>query len=334
MTDARRIAPSVDTQAVTSPLTAAAIFLVLTVEADGSDTVRDLLADLPGLQRAVGFRVPSGELSCVVGIGANAWDRLFAMPRPDGLHPFREITGERHRAPVTAGDLLFHIRAAQLDLCFELAARIVERLVGAATVVDEVQGFKYFDERDLLGFVDGTENPIGRAARLAVTIDDGSAHAGGSYVVVQKYVHDLDTWNSLPVEEQEKIIGRTKLDNIELADDVMPQNSHVTLNTIVDADGTERDVLRANMAFGSPGRGEFGTYYIAYAADVDVIERMLRNMFLGDPPGNYDRILDFSHALTGGLFFVPTADFLDDLPESPGSVGKSGVAHGDTDYAV
>ena len=316
MSDSRSVAPRQSAQAVLSPLTGAAIFLVATVDAGGEDAVRGLFADLAGLVRSVGFRIPGGELSCVVGIGADAWPRLFDADVPAGLHRFAEVRGSRHHAPSTPGDLLFHLRAAQLDLCFELAAQIVARLRGAATVIDEVQGFKYFDERDLLGFVDGTENPVGDEARAAVIIDDDSRAAGGSYVVIQKYVHDLVAWNELTTEQQEKIIGRTKLDNIELPDDVQASNSHVSLNTVTGPDGAEQSILRDNMPFGSPGQGEFGTYYIAYAADPSIIEHMLHNMFIGDPPGNYDRILDYSTALTGGLFFVPTADFLED-PTTP-----------------
>jgi putative iron-dependent peroxidase len=304
---------------VLSPLTGAAIFLVATIAAEGEPAVRGLLGDLAGLQRSVGFRVPSGELSCVAGVGADAWSRLFVADPPAALHPFQELQGSHHHAPATPGDLLFHLRAAQLDLCFELASKIVTRLEGSVTVVDEVQGFKYFDERDLLGFVDGTENPTGDEAQAAVVIADGTPYAGGSYVVVQKYVHDLNAWNLLSIEEQERVIGRTKLDNIELADDAKPSNSHLALNVITDPDGAELSILRDNMPFGSPGRGEYGTYYIAYAKDPRVIERMLHNMFIGDPPGNYDRILDFSTPLTGGLFFVPPAEFLEDQPPAPGA---------------
>ncbi|MCW2632972.1 MAG: dyp-type peroxidase [Pseudonocardia sp.] len=314
MTDTRQVAPPVTAQAVLSRLTGAAIFLVATVNPGGERSVRDLLGQLSGLQRSVGFRIPDGELSCVAAIGARVWPRLFADDPPARLHTFPELVGPTHRAPSTAGDLLFHLRAAQLDLCFELATQIVSRLAGAATIVDEVQGFKYFDERDLLGFVDGTENPTGDEARSAVTVVDDSPYAGGSYVVVQKYVHDLHAWNALSVEDQERVIGRTKLDNLELPEDRKPADSHVALNTITDANGEEQKILRDNMPFGSPGRGEFGTYYIAYAADPDVIERMLRNMFIGDPPGTTDRILDFSTATTGALFYVPTTEFLDDLP--------------------
>jgi putative iron-dependent peroxidase len=305
-------------QPVLSPLTVAAIFLVLTIDPGGEAATRDLLRDCASLQRAVGFRIPEGGLTCVVGVGAAAWERLFSGPRPAELHTFREVTGPRHRAVATAGDLLFHIRAGQMDLCFELAGQIMNRLRGSVTVVDEVHGFKYFDERDLLGFVDGTENPSGRLAYNAVTIgQEDTAFAGASYVIVQKYLHDLDAWNALPVEAQQQAVGRTKLDDIELPDDVKPSNSHVALNVITDSAGNELKILRDNMPFGNLAHGQYGTYYIAYAKTPSVIERMLQNMFVGDPRGNSDRILDFSTAVTGALFFVPTQDFLDAPPDLP-----------------
>ena len=317
---ARQVVP----QLVLSPLTSAAIFLVVTIDPGGEEVVRDLLADLPALERAVGFRVPELTLSCVVGIGSQAWDRLFAGPRPAELHPFRELVGPRYRAPSTPGDLLFHIRAGRRYPCFELAGQIMDRLRGFVTVRDEVHGFKYFDVRDLLGFVDGTENPVGPAASEAVLIgDEDPDFTGGSYVIVQKYLHDLQAWNALPVEEQERIIGRTKLSDIELDDAVQPADSHVARTTIVEPDGSERKILRDNMPFGEVGRGEFGTYFIGYARTPTVTERMLDRMFLGDEEASHDRILEFSTATTGTLFFVPTTDFLDDLPDPPGTVAEA-----------
>jgi putative iron-dependent peroxidase len=313
MTAPRSLGPLVTSQAVLAPLTDAAMFLVMTVREGGEETVRGLLEDMSALQRTVGFRLPAAMLSCVTGIGAELWDRLFQAPRPAELHKFRAWTGPRHSAPSTPGDLLFHIRAGQMDVCFELASKVAGRLAGVADVVDETHGFKYFDERDLLGFVDGTENPAGElAARHALIGDEDPDYAGGSYVLVQKYLHDLDAWNALKVEEQEAAIGRTKLDNVELTEKA--PNSHVALNTVDDPDGNELKILRDNMPFGSIKDGEFGTYYIAYASTPDVPEQMLRRMFLGNPYGTYDRILDFSTATTGSLFFVPTAEFLDDLP--------------------
>jgi putative iron-dependent peroxidase len=200
-------------QAVDARLTRAAIFLIVSLGAgaEAEVAVRGLCADLSSLVRGVGFRSADGGLSCITGIGSEAWDRLFGAPRPKDLHPFREIRGVHH-APSTPGDLLFHIRAARMDLCFELAAQIMLRLAGVASVTDEVHGFRYFDDRDLLGFVDGTENPVDQTAVDATVIGpEDPAFAGGSYVITQKYLHDLGKWNAIPVDQQEKIIGRRKL---------------------------------------------------------------------------------------------------------------------------
>ena len=307
-------------QLVSSPLTNSAIFLVVTINPgdDHRAAVLSLFADLSALIRAVGFRSPESALSCILGVGSDAWDRLFDSPRPAELHPFREIrSGPRH-AVSTPGDLIFHIRAKRMDLCFELATQIVARLQSAVTTADEVHGFRYFDERDLLGFVDGTENPTGNAAADAVFIRDGDPlFAGGSYVIVQKYLHNLDAWNTLPTETQEKIIGRSKVSDIELDDSVKPTCAHNAL-TVIEENGTEIKILRDNMPFGRPGHGEFGTYFIGYSRSPRTIEQMLENMFVGRPPGNYDRLLDFSTAVTGNLFFVPTATFLDGIsPDGP-----------------
>ena len=307
-------------QAVIAPLTRAAIFLVLTVNrgAESVTRVRSLCADLPKLIRAVGFRDLEGRLSCLIGLGSEAWDRLFEPPRPTELHPFREIRAGARHAVSTPGDLLFHIRAERADLCFELAAQIMMRLGDAVATADEVYGFRYFDDRDLLGFVDGTENPTNEAAIDAVLVgEEDSAFAGGSYVMVQKYLHDLAGWNALPTEVQERIVGRTKLSDIELDDAVKPTSAHNALTTIVE-DGKEVKILRENMAFGRAGQSEFGTYFIGYARSPHTIEQMLQNMFVGRPPGNYDRLLDFSRAVTGGLFFVPSLSFLETVaPDAP-----------------
>jgi porphyrinogen peroxidase len=318
-------------QAVLGPFTEAAIFLVAVVSPGAEDGVREVLADVPGLKRSVGFRIPEGELSCVVGIGADLWDRLFAgSPRPARLHRFIPVAGAKHAAVSTPGDLLFHIRAHRLDLCFELAQRLTNRLSGFVRLVDEVHGFRSFDERDLLGFVDGTENPEGEEASAAVTIGaEDPVFAGGSYVIVQKYLHDLTTWDRLPVEQQELIVGRTKLSDIELPDDVKPSNSHVALNTIVGEDGEERDIVRFNMPFGRVSDAEFGTYFIGYASDPSVTEQMLSNMFVGNPPGNYDRILDFSTAVTGALFFVPAQELLESITEPLDANGSDTTADND-----
>jgi putative iron-dependent peroxidase len=312
-------------QAVSAPLTRAAIFLVTTLNpgADNRATLRSFCADLAALVRAVDFRDLEGGLSCIMGFGSEAWDRLFGVPRPAELHAFREIRAGSRHAVSTPGDLLFHIRAKRMDLSFELATQIMARIGNAVSPVDEVQGFRYFDDRDLMGFVDGTENPRGAAAADAVVIgDEDPDFAGGSYVIVQKYLHDLDAWNALSTEAQERIIGRTKLSDIELDDSVKPTSAHNALTTIVE-NGKEIKILRDNMPFGRPGSGEFGTYFIGYSRSPRTIEQMLENMFVGRPPGNYDRLLDFSRAVTGCLFFVPPATFLDNVTEDQSNAGQA-----------
>lgn len=292
-------------QDVVMPPAMAAIFVVVTVDPGAEAEVRDVLADIAGITRSVGFRAPEGELSCVVGVGAAVWDRLYGGPRPAGLHPFPGFGGRRHNAVATPGDLLIHLRSRRMDLCFELARQLMDRLAGSVAVADEVHGFRYFDERDLLGFVDGTENPVNGDAVAAVTVgDEDPAFAGG------------------------QVVGRTELDDMELSD--QPSNSHVALNTIVDAEGNEREIVRDNMPFGAVGSAEFGTYFIGYASNPDVIEEMLRNMFIGKPPGNYDRILDFSTAVTGSLYYVPTADFLED-PPTPAPAAERAPVSGSSD---
>jgi putative iron-dependent peroxidase len=304
-------------QPVAAPLTRAAIFLIVTVN-PGSDNraiLRSFCGDLAALLRAVEFRDIEGGLSCVMGFGSNAWDRLFGPQRPAELHSFREIRADGRHAVSTPGDLLVHIRAKRMDLCFELATQIMSRIGNAVLPVDEVHGFRYFDDRDLLGFVDGTENPRGEAVIDAALIgEEDAAFAGGSYVIVQKYLHDLSGWNALSTEAQERIIGRTKLSDIELDDSIKPTSAHSALTTIAE-DGKEFKILRDNMPFGRPGQGEFGTYFIGYSRSPCITEQMLENMFVGRPPGNYDRLLDFSRAVTGNLFFVPSSTFLESVTE-------------------
>ncbi|MCW3479524.1 Dyp-type peroxidase [Neisseriaceae bacterium JH1-16] len=305
-------------QAVFSPVTRSAMFIVATLSggADHADTVRAWCADIGMHIRSVGRRIPSGNLSCVCGFSSHAWDILFGPPRPALLHPFREVGSGARVAVATPGDILLHIRADDMGLCFELATQLIGKLGEAVKVVDEVHGFRYFDQRAMIGFVDGTENPIGSEAVDSTVIgDEDRQFAGGSFVIVQKYLHDMAGWNTLTVEMQERIIGRTKLSNIELDEEIKPSSSHSSLTTLVE-NGQEVKILRDNMPFGHPGTGEFGTYFIGYARSPEPIEQMLENMFVGRPPGNYDRLLDYSRAVTGNLFFVPSANLLEILGTS------------------
>ncbi|GAB1201150.1 hypothetical protein APSETT444_010537 [Aspergillus pseudonomiae] len=303
----------IEPQRVDAPLTQSATFLVVSVKDDSEavQTVRSTLASVDDLSKNVSIRDLAAQFACTVGIGSNVWDRLTGLPRPAELHPFREIKGKKHTAVSTPGDLLFHIRSDRRDLCFEFERQLMDLLGDSVTVVDQTVGFRYFDVRDLLGFVDGTANPTGPSVSdtLLVAEEDTSA-TGGSYIVVQKYVHDLQGWKSMSSEKQEAIIGRTKWENIELDDaDEGKQQSHKSLATI-EENGEEHEILRDNMPFGNPSSGEFGTYFIGYTRRLWVIEKMLERMFIGSPPGLHDRLLDFSTPLTGVTFYAPPASVL------------------------
>jgi putative iron-dependent peroxidase len=309
----------IDAQSIDAPLSRAAVFLVVTVASEPTalPKVCSVLVGLDDLVKTVGFRDLSARLSCIVGIGRDLWDRLHFDSRPQELRPFATIKGAVHAAPSTPGDLLFHIRAERQDLCFEFERILLDSLGISVAVVDEVSGFRYFDARDLLGFIDGTANPTGLDLPASALIgDEDHNFAGGSYVVVQKYLHDLTAWSKIPTPIQEKIIGRTKIDNIEIDDDDAPRKSHKSLATIVDADGNEYDILRDNMPFGRPGQREFGTYFIGYSRYLWVIEKMLQRMYVGDPPGAYDQLLDFSTPHTGTTFFAPSRPTLQRLAQA------------------
>lgn len=306
-------------QPIDSALTHSTLFLTLTIsDAPGSvKTVRSTLGSVSDLSKNVATRDPRSEFCCVTAVGSQVWGQLFdGAPRPAELHPFPVIEGQKYRTVSTPGDLLFHVKGQRKDMCFEFERQLLESFGDSVHVADETWGFQYFDERDLLGFVDGTANPLGADAESSalVTADDDASHAHGSYVVTQKYLHDLKGWSGLKNEQQEAIIGRTKLENVEL-DDAGPteQKSHKTLTTVEGQDGAEYDILRKNMPFGSPAAGEFGTYFIGYSRRLWVVEEMLKRMFVGNPPGKHDRILDYSRPVTGATFFAPPSTMLNDL---------------------
>ncbi|KAK5628326.1 hypothetical protein RRF57_004041 [Xylaria bambusicola] len=306
-------------QPVDRGLTKSATFLVFSVVPtdDSIRAVRGVVSSVPDITKNISIRDLDANLTCVVGIGSRVWDSITKLPRPAELHPFPEVRGAKQTAVSTPGDLLFHIRAERRDMCFEMERQLIDKLGDAVRLEDHTTGFRYLDARDLLGFVDGTANPVGGDVVDAVVVsesDNGinATSVGGSYVVVQKYLHDLKAWKMLSTKQQEAIIGRTKLDNIEIDDaEDGQQQAHKTLATIKDASGGEHAILRDNMPFGSPSTGEYGTYFIAYSRRLWVVEKMMERMFLGHPPGLHDRILDFSTAITGSTFFAPSLKSLE-----------------------
>lgn len=254
------------------------------------------------------------QFSCTIGFGADAWKQLFPeQDNPKELKTFETIKGAKYTAVSTPGDILLHIRAKQMGLCFEFASIIDEKLKGVVDSIDETHGFRYMDGKAIIGFVDGTENPAvdENPYHFAVIGDEDPDFIGGSYVFVQKYIHDMTAWNSLPVEAQEKVIGRHKYNDVELSDEEKPQNAHNAVTNI----GDDLKIVRANMPFANTSKGEYGTYFIGYASTFSTTHKMLENMFIGDPVGNTDRLLDFSTPITGTLFFAPSYDLLAKLGE-------------------
>lgn len=278
------------------------------------ETVCGLIGNL---NRSMAIRVVNAGASCVMGIGHDAWLKLgLPTPLPKELTTFKPIAGRKHVAVSTPGDLHFHLRASSTAVCFDMAKALSNALSPVAECLEEIHGFRYWDGRSVIGFVDGTENPVGdERSQFGLVGDEDPAYRGGSYLFVQKYLHNLTAWEALPVEAQEKIIGRYKQSDVEMPDDVKPSNAHSALANLTDDDGNDLKIVRDNMPFGHPQKGEFGTYFIAYANTFSTTRKMLERMFLGVPEGNYDRLLDFSTAHTGTLFFVPTMEMLDGFSE-------------------
>ncbi|RIY31902.1 peroxidase [Psittacicella melopsittaci] len=262
------------------------------------------------LNNTADTRFPDAKASVTLGISAEAWELLdLPKPLPKELTTFRAIKGEKHVAPSTRGDLHLHIRSNEHSYCVDAAANVTDLLQDVADCVEEVHGFRYWDGRSIIGFVDGTENPRGEErVKYGLVGEEDPEYQGGSYLFVQKYIHDMKAWRALPVSEQEKVIGRSKADDIEMDGDTKPANSHTALANI-----GEDKAIRDNMPFGNVGSNEMGTYFISYSNSFNTVRRMLTNMFIGKPKGNYDRLLDFSTAKTGTLFFVPSLDMLGDF---------------------
>lgn len=277
-----------------------------------TETFQNVCALTINLNHTAANRYSPEQANVVLGISHSAWLALdLPQPLPKELIEFQEIKGSKHTAVSTPGDLHFHIRATQASIAYDMAAAITTTLRDVAEVAEEVHGFRYWDGRAIIGFVDGTENPQTPATReyFAIIGDEDPEYKGGSYQFVQKYIHDMIAWNNLPVSEQEKVIGRSKQDDIEMGEEEKPANSHSAIANV----GDDLKVIRDNMPFGTVGNNEMGTYFNCYASTFSTLQKMLENMFTGSDEADYDRLLDFSTPVTGGLFFVPTMDMLGDF---------------------
>ena len=284
-----------------------AIFTTLTIAGDGEAAVRRAAASLPGLTDEVSA-LGGAPVFSALGIGAAAWDRLFPAARPAELTPFKALEAGPRQAPATPADLFLQVRSDRYDLAFELTRRVLDPLGPAVTLVEQIHGFRYLDSRDLIGFVDGTENPQGEAKAEVALVDDDPPFDGGSYVAIQRYVHDLAAWEAQPVAEQEKTIGRTKADDVEFAAEDKPPYAHIK-RAVVKEDGKSLEMLRQSMPYALPEAR--GLYFVAYAKHARVFDLSLESMVVGDGAGHHDRLLDYTRPVTGARFFVPAKDWLE-----------------------
>jgi putative iron-dependent peroxidase len=290
-----------------------ALFLVLRVSdpARNAARVARVAARIPALTTRLGRSAPRARLVSVVGFGRGLWDQLSPGARPKAFRAFRSLEAEGRRAPATDGDLLVHLTSRRPDLCFELASLIRGELGDAALVMDEVHGFRYLDSRDLTGFIDGTENPKGRARAGAALIGrEDAPFAGGSFAFTQRYVHALDAWAQLSVAEQEKVIGRRKRDSRELSDRAKPPTAHIS-RTVIEVDGEELEIVRHSFPYGTTS--ESGLFFIAYTRDLAIPEQMLARMIGTSGDGLHDRLMEFSRAISGATFFAPSLSMLRSL---------------------
>jgi len=267
-----------------------------------------------GTERSIRQKDPESRLSITIGVSAQAWAQLLPdHETPIGLVPFEELHDGDRTFPSTPGDLFFMIKSERMDLNFQAAKYLKQSLGGIADLIEDIQGFKYLDNRDMIDFVDGTENPIDVERVEAVLVgDEQHAYSGGSYLTIQRYDDRQEMWDAQTTEHQEKVIGRTKMDNVELDDDAKPEWAHNNKSKVEEA-GEEIAMFRQNRPFGNAM--EHGTMFVGLARSPEVVATSLRQMIIADDNGDYDRLLDFVEAKTGTNYFVPPRAFLEDLAE-------------------
>lgn len=291
-----------------------AYFLTFTVADDVERTVLSkAMREIQPSARALATKARTARLLCTLGIGSELWDRLSPTSRPAGLRPFRAVKANGRVSPATGGDLFVQITSGRHDLNLDLAMGLVRRLLMLATVTEEIHGFRYRDSRDLTGFIDGTENAKGKTRAVAALIgEEDRGFAGGSYVAVQRYIHDLERWRKLDDREQELIIGRTKRGSVELPKAKKPETAHIS-RVVIEQDGAELQILRQSYPWGTVR--EAGLYFVAYTKSLDIFDLMLARMMGATTDGLHDRLMEFSRAVTGATFFVPSMETLSSLKQ-------------------
>ena len=289
-------------------------FIVLNLKDLSIETLKEQLNDLLSTRDRLITQHPDAEIKTSIAFGPELWVKLYNTI-PDGFKQLAPIHGN-FEMPVVPADVLIHIASARADLCFALSQSFFEGIQDQVEVLDERVCFRYLDGRDLTGFIDGTENPQFPDDRDEVALlgEEAGIFADGSFVFAQRYVHNLENWKKLKVDAQEHVIGRTKLESIELDDDVKPDNAHIARAVIEDDEGEELEILRHSLPYGD-GQGEQGLFFIAYTKDLTRIDKMLVRMFGTSDDGIHDRLLHFVTAVDGAYFFAPNEGVLEEVLE-------------------
>lgn len=255
---------------------------------------------------------PQAQIKTAVAFGPELWSRLYSQS-PAGFKQLEPIQGS-FDMPVVPADVLIHIASARADICFALSQAFFEGIQDQVQVLDERVCFRYFDGRDITGFIDGTENPQfpDDRAEVALLGEDSGIFQDGSFIFAQRYAHNLEKWKKLKVDTQEQVMGRTKLESIELDDEVKPENAHVARTVVEDEEGEEMEILRHSLPYGD-GRGDQGLFFIAYTKDLKIIDAMLERMFGTSGDGIHDRLLHFVTPLDGAYYFAPSEELLEEV---------------------
>lgn len=289
-------------------------YLLFNALDDKDNYLREALSRFPALIDNFADRYSEANLTGVVAIGANYWDEFFPSARPKMLKPFLAMQNEDRIAPATSYDLYIEVRSDRADVNHIVASKICELLADSVELVEQVRAFRFLDGRDLTGFVDGTENPQGRHRRdVALIEDDADAtFAKGSYLHIQRYRHNLNLWNRMPVKEQEDVFARTKVDNVEYESDAKPLTSHIKRTNLKDDGGNSIEIVRQSMPYGDMKLQ--GLFFAAYCRTPEPFEMMLKSMIFGEGP-HFDHMLKYTQAETGAAFFAPSLNFLENLAQ-------------------
>lgn len=255
---------------------------------------------------------PNDQIKTAIAFGPELWSQLYTET-PTG---FKQLNPEQgaFNMPVEPADVFIHIASARADICFAMSQAFFAGIQTKVDVLDERPCFRFFDGRDMTGFIDGTENPQfpDDRAETALLPEDAEAFADGSFIFAQRYIHDLAKWQQLKVDAQEQVFGRTKLESIELDDDIKPQNAHIARTVIEDEDGEEMEILRHSLPYGD-GKGEQGLFFVAYTNNLSIIDAMLQRMFGTSGDGIHDRLLHFTTAIDGAYYFAPSDELLEEI---------------------